>query len=119
MPKVLDAEAPKACRHLATTPWTRTGGTPAECGHARQTSEEEPWRHGSAAQVGRSSLYRKDETVYHNHLVSEHSKVKDDSLAQRVLAEGGVTGFLEHSGASCFYGLRSSSFADAYTTFQA
>jgi len=45
-------------------------GTPAECGHARQTSEEEPWRHGSAAQVGRSSLYRKDETVYHNRLVS-------------------------------------------------
>lgn len=55
----------------------------------------------------------------HKYLVSEHSKVKDDSLAQRVLAEGGVTGFLEHSGASCFYGLRSSSFADAYTTFQA
>jgi len=33
-----------------------------------------------------------------NHLVSEHWKVTDDSLAQRVLAEGGTMGFLEHAG---------------------
>jgi hypothetical protein len=31
-------------------------------------------------------------------LVSEHWKVTDDSLAPRVLAEGGTMGFLEHAG---------------------
>ena len=46
---------------------------------------------GSAARCGGADASR-------NHLVSEHWKVKDDSLAPRVLAEGGAIGFLEHAG---------------------
>jgi hypothetical protein len=40
-----------------------------------------------------------------NHPVLEHGKVKDDSLAPRVLAEGGAIGFLEHAGGVLLLGL--------------
>ena len=43
-------------------------------------------------------MHRTNTGVYQRHPVSEHWKVKDDPLAQRVLAEGGAIGFLERAG---------------------
>src|SRR6266851_8941815 len=72
----------------------RTAISGQPCPSLRQSSRTRP-NIVSSRPGSRSGVH---DLVARKHPVSEHWKVKDDSLAPRVLAEGGSIGFLEHPG---------------------